>query len=271
MSPTSTDLTKRYELAQRAASAAGRLTLRYFRQEIQVHRKADDSPVTIADREAEKLLRYEIAKSFPADAIVGEEYPETPGTSGFRWILDPIDGTKSFISGVPLYGTLVGVEHNGQSVIGVIYIPGLDECVHAARGHGAWYEAKGTTPQPARVSTCPQLSQGLLLTSQIDSFARRGASRAYQQLEQAAWITRTWGDCYGYLLVATGRAAVMIDPVMNLWDAGAVQPILEESGGTFTDWQGTSTIYGGEGIATNGHVLSEVLTVTRQFPQTVTC
>ena len=179
--------------------------------------------------------------------------------------MDPIDGTKSFISGVPLFGTLIGVERDGQSVVGVIYMPGLDECVYAARGRGAWYEVAGAQRQAARVSSCARLADGLFVTTQIDSFHERHAEEVYRQLEKVAWITRTWGDCYGYLLVATGRAAAMIDPVMNLWDAAALQPILEESGGTFTDWRGQPSIYSGEGVGTNGLVLPEVLKVTKKF------
>jgi histidinol phosphatase-like enzyme (inositol monophosphatase family) len=265
MSITDAELRNRFELARSAARAAGQLTLEYFRRDVRIDRKADGSPVTMADREAEQLLRDQIARAFPGDGIVGEEYAETKGSSGFRWILDPIDGTKSFICGVPLYGTLVGVERDGRSEIGVIYMPGLDECVYAQRGFGAWYERSGAAAQPARTSSCVHLAEGLLVTSQVDSFAHRNAWFVYQQLEKAASITRTWGDCYGYLLVATGRAAVMIDPQMNLWDAAAVQPILEEAGGTFTDWQGEPTIASGDGIGTNGHVLHEVLAVTKPF------
>jgi histidinol phosphatase-like enzyme (inositol monophosphatase family) len=267
------DLVPRYQLARRIAHSAGQLTLRYFRQDLQVDRKSDDSPVTVADREAEKLLRQQISAAFPHDGILGEEFPETPGTSGFRWILDPIDGTKSFICGVPLYGTLVAVEcvgdseFAGDSVIGVIYLPALREGVHAASGHGAWYQMADGEPEPALVSQRSRLADGVLLTSQVDSFADRGAADAYRQLEQAAWITRTWGDCYGHLLVATGRAEVMIDPVMCLWDCAPLQPILEEAGGTLTDWQGKATIHAGEAIATNDLLLPEVLAVTRQFPR----
>ena len=261
------DLQSRLELAVRAARAAGRGTLAYFQQDnFAVERKSDDSPVTVADREAEQLLRRMILAEFPHDAIVGEEFGEQPGSSGFRWIVDPIDGTKSFISGVPLYSTLIGVEHDQQSLIGVIYVPGLDECVSAAKGLGAVYQ-KGETQQPARVSARESLASGLFVTSQVDSFAQRGAADAFLRLQQAAYITRTWGDGYGYLLVATGRAEAMVDPKMNVWDAAAMQPILEEAGGTFTDWQGVPTIFGGEGVATNGRVLDEVLRVTRDFPR----
>ena len=258
------EITKRAQLARRAAKQAGQLTLQYFQQDnYQVDRKEDDSPVTIADREAEELLRQIISDAFPDDAILGEELPETPGTSGFRWILDPIDGTKSFITGVPLYGTLVAVEYESVSVIGVILIPALGECVWAARGQGAWFQRNDEPPVPAKVSTTESLQQSTFLTTQIDSFQSDQRRAAFEKLQAAARITRTWGDCYGYLLVATGRAEVMVDPEMNLWDAAALQPILEEAGGSFTDWQGTATIHSGEGIATNGHVAQQVLAITR--------
>ena len=260
------DLTSRLELAITAGRAAGQLTLNWFLAGVEVERKADQSPVTIADKSAEQLLRQRIADAFPFDAILGEEFGETKGTSGFRWILDPIDGTKSFISGVPLYGTLVAVEHSGQALVGLIYMPALDEGAYAEVGGGAWHFRGQETPRQTFVSTNPRLADGVFVTSQIDSFARRNAAAAFERLSQAASITRTWGDCYGYLLVATGRAEIMVDPVMNLWDGAAVLPIIEEAGGTFTDWQGNRTFHAGEGIATNGHVLEEVLAITRLSP-----
>ena len=259
MSALQNEVAARAGTAREIAAEAGRLTLRYFQREIEVDRKDDNSPVTIADRQAETLLRERIEASFPDDAIFGEEFPEKSGNSEFRWILDPIDGTKSFISGVPLYGTLVAVEHNGKNVAGVILIPALGECVFAAEGKGAWYTKGDADPVPARVSSAKTLAEGLFVTSQIDSFVGRGAMSAYHALEQAAGITRTWGDCYGYLLVATGRAVAMVDPIVNAWDVAAVEPILREAGGTFTDWKGNSGDFIGEGVGTNGHVLPEVL------------
>lgn len=259
----SADLAKRWTFAVEIARAAGRHTLSYFQQNVQVDRKSDQSPVTIADREAELLARERISRSFPEDAVLGEEFGETPGKSGYRWIIDPIDGTKTFISGVPLYSTLIGLEYSGRSVAGVIYLPALDEGVHAARGGGAWHFAKDLPQVAARVSSRSQLADGIFITSQVDSFIQRGAAQVFEQLQAKAYITRTWGDGYGYFLVATGRADVMIDPAMHLWDAASLQPVLEEAGGTFTDWQGKPTIYSGEGIATNGVLLEEVLTITR--------
>jgi histidinol phosphatase-like enzyme (inositol monophosphatase family) len=261
------EIAARLDLARRAACDAGKLTLSFFRGDaFAVEAKSDGSPVTEADRQAERELRRQIADSFPYDAILGEEYGEQSGTSEFRWIMDPIDGTKSFVRGVPLYGTLVGVEHAGDPVAGVIYIPPLDECVYAARGTGAWLTRGSGQPARAGVSKRERLADGLFLTSQVSSFARRGAAEAYSRLQRAAGVTRTWGDCYGYLLVATGRAEAMVDPIMNLWDAAAAAPIVEEAGGTFTDWSGKRTVASGEGVATNGLVLAEVLAITREYP-----
>jgi histidinol phosphatase-like enzyme (inositol monophosphatase family) len=260
------EVAQRLKLALSAGREAGRLTLRYFQQDnFEVERKSDASPVTIADRSAEQLLRERIAAAFPPDGVLGEEFGETAGTSGFTWILDPIDGTKSFISGVPLYGTLVAVEHEGRSLAGVVYIPGLDEGVFASAGNGTWHFRGSDQPRRCHVSKRPRLADGLFVTSQVDTFVKRGAARALNALESAAYISRTWGDCYGYLLVATGRAEVMVDPILNVWDAAAMQPIIEEAGGTFTDWQGQPTIHAGEAIATNGLVLDEVLAITRAY------
>ncbi len=266
--PLDAQIAARLALARSAGVEAGRLTMQYFQTtNFQVERKSDDSPVTIADRSAEQLLRERIAASFPHDGILGEELGTTEGTSGFRWILDPIDGTKAFIHGVPLYGTMVAVEHEGRCPAGLVYMPGLDEGVYASAGQGTWHFRGAAAPQRVGVSSKSRLAEGLFVTSQVDTFARRGAQAALEALQAAAYITRTWGDCYGYLLVATGRAEVMVDPTLNVWDAAAVQPIIEEAGGTFTDWNGEPTIHAGEAIATNGKVLDEVLAITRKARQ----
>jgi histidinol-phosphatase len=254
------DLEPRLALAVEAAKEAGRITLEYFRRDdLEVGLKCDDTPVTAADRLAEEHLRRRIAAVFPDDGILGEELAEQPGTSGLRWILDPIDGTKSFIHGVPLYSTLIGVECEGQSVLGVIRIPAMDECVYAARGLGAWYVRADQPRRPARVSPQRSLAGSLFLTSEVLSFDKTRRRAAFDRLQTAARLTRTWGDGYGYLMVATGRAEVMVDPAMALWDAAAMPAILEEAGGTFTDWSGNPAYQAGEGVATNGLVLPEVL------------
>lgn len=258
------ELTPRLELARQAARDAGRLTLRYFqRAGLQVDVKQDASPVTVADREAEQLLRKQISAAFPHDGILGEEFGEQPGNSGFRWILDPIDGTKSFIYGVPLYSVLIGIEREGESRVGVIYVPAMDEMVYAAQGQGAWHVRAAGPPQPARVSKTKTLADSLFCTSGLTGFHKRGASDVFERLTKAAKVGRTWGDGFGYLLLATGRADVMVDPAMFLWDAAPLPPILQEAGGTFTDWKGNVTIAGGEGIGANGFLLDEVLRLVR--------
>ncbi len=248
----------------RTPREAGAVTLEYFRSaNLQVDRKSDRSPVTEADRRSERLLRDRIANEFPGDAILGEEFGETPGDSGFRWILDPIDGTKSFIHGVPLYGTLVGVEFEERSQVGVIEIPALDERAWAAAGQGAWYQRGEGPPTPAVVSDCRELSEAALLTSEVEGFALVDRWDTLHKLQAEAGLVRTWGDCYGYLLLVSGRADAMVDPRMHVWDAAALQPILEEAGGTFTDWEGQPSIHSGNGVATNGHLLEQVLEITR--------
>jgi histidinol-phosphatase len=262
-------INRRLELAVAAARQAGRGTLEYFRRDdLEVQRKGDDSPVTVADRQAEQQLRVQIAEVFPEDTIFGEEFPERAGTSGFRWILDPIDGTKSFIHGVPLYSTLVGVEFEGRSVLGVIVIPALDEGVYAAAGQGAWYFQGDKPLKKAQVSDCSLLEEALFLTSEVSNFDEIQRRDVYYRLQAATRLTRTWGDGYGYLMVATGRADVMVDPLMQAWDAAPMVPILEEAGGRFTDWQGRPTTHSGQGIATNGRLLDEVLAITRERSET---
>lgn len=249
--------------AIKLAELAGQSTLEFFQKaSTEVEIKGDNSPVTIADKTAEKRIRAELEKQFPDDAILGEEFGEQAGTTEYQWIVDPIDGTKSFISGVPLYSTLVGVVTGGKCVCGVIYIPGMDEVVCATIGLGAWHSTGGNFSQ-CQVSDKP-LDRGLFVVSQVDSFAEHGFGEGYRKVEQTAYITRSWGDGYGYLLVATGRAEVMADPIANPWDLAAVQPVVEEAGGKFTSIAGESTFAGGNGVGTNGSVHQQVLKLLGQ-------
>lgn len=244
------------EFAVELARGAGDIALKYFRKRPETSTKSDGSYVTIADREAEAYLRRQIAERFPDDAIIGEEEGESPGRSGRRWIVDPIDGTFAFVHGVPFYGVLIGLEIDGESSVGVINIPALDEIVSAARGSGCFLNG-----EPARVSNTARLEDALLLSTDFTACERYGFGRAAELLQSRAKTSRTWGDCYGYVLVATGRADVMLDPVMNLWDCAALLPIVEEAGGTFTDWRGAHRIDGGNSIATNGLLFDEVMSV----------
>ncbi|HEX6623452.1 MAG TPA: inositol monophosphatase family protein [Pyrinomonadaceae bacterium] len=240
------------------ARGAGEITLRYFRKKFDTRRKANKTFVTEADLEAEAFLRREIAARYPEDAILGEEEGAREGTSGRRWIVDPIDGTYSFVHGVPFYGVLVGLEIEGEPSVGVIHMPALGETAYAARGLGCFLNG-----ETARVRETRTLEESLVLATDFGTCGRYGFGRAADELQRRAGQRRTWGDCYGYLLVATGRADVMLDPVMNVWDCAALLPVVEEAGGTFTDWQGQRTIHGGNAIATNGLLFEEVMAIVR--------
>ncbi len=263
VTPTPPQLETRLAFAVEIARQAGDQTLELFRTpSLDVDRKSDGSPVTAADRAAEKLLRQRITEQFPDDAILGEEFGETPGTSSYRWVLDPIDGTKAFISGVPLYTTLVAVLHKNEPQIGVIFAPAAGEMVYAGRGLGCWHVVGAAEPRRSVVSEVDKLGNAVCVTSSVRSFSTErtvDGRPVYDRLESACRITRTWGDAFGYLLVATGRAEIAIDPAMSLWDTASLQPIIEEAGGQFFDWQGKATVHSEEAVATNGKLASAVL------------
>jgi len=240
------------------ARGAGDITLQYFRKQPETSTKADGSYVTIADRQAEDYLRKQIAERFPDDGVLGEEHGESAGRSGRRWIVDPIDGTFAFVHGVPFYGVLIALEIDQQLVAGVVNMPTLGEIISAAKGVGCFFNG-----EPARVSNTSKLEDALLLSTDFFACAQYGFGRAAELMQARAKTSRTWGDCYGYVLVATGRADVMLDPVMNFWDCAALLPIMEEAGGTFTDWRGVRTASGGNSIGTNGLLFDEVMSLIK--------
>ena len=260
MSGTANDLADRLEFAVALAAEAGELILRHYGDaDLSVDRKSDDSPVTAADREAEQLIRVRVSERWPGDGVLGEEFGETPGTSGFRWILDPLDGTKSFIHHVPLFGTLVGLEHDGVMVAGVCRMPALDEVVYGGIGLGAWWQRGSDEPRVARVSNVERLDRALFCTTTITGWKTTGRQAIFDRLCDAAGLVRGWSDCYGHLLVATGRADVMVDPEMNTWDAAALLPILQEAGGHFVTLDGRAVVDGGNGLSVNSAIRDEVL------------
>jgi len=209
--------------------------------------------VTIADRRAETAARDWIAARFPDDGIIGEEFGSTRPHARRRWLVDPIDGTKTFIRGVPLWGTLVAVAEGPRVLAGAAYYPAVNELVAAGRGHGCWWNDARCS-----VSAVSSLETATVLTTD-DRFPDAPARRsAWASLASRALVARTWGDCYGYLLVATGRAEVMVDDIVSPWDAAAVEPIIMEAGGLFTDWGGTQTAFGKSAVATNLALASDV-------------
>jgi histidinol phosphatase-like enzyme (inositol monophosphatase family) len=246
------------EVAIEVAWVGGRTALGWFRNLPGVEQKPDGSPVTVADTAAETRMRELIQSRFPGHAVLGEEGGAIgPENAEIRWILDPIDGTRAFVAGVPLFGTLVAVEIGGSSEVGVIYHPALDEMVAAASGLGCRVNGRR-----CRVSDKTRLSEALVVCTNIAD-ARRRAPEGWERLERGTALQRTWGDCYSYTLVATGRAEIAVDPVMNLWDNAALLPVVEEAGGRFTDWTGARTIHGGDALATNGHLHDAALALLR--------
>jgi histidinol phosphatase-like enzyme (inositol monophosphatase family) len=239
-------------VATEAAYLGGKRTLAYFGAGVDVEIKSDNTPVTRADRESEELIRACISRHFPTHAIIGEEGGLKSGDNNFKWIIDPIDGTKTFVHGVPFYGVLIGVEVRGEASVGAIYMPALDEMVCAATGLGCSWNSR-----PARVSPISKLEEAVLLTTSVKTASER--TGAWDVLAARTKMQRTWGDCYGYLLVATGRAEIMIDPQMNPWDCAPMMPILREAGGHFTTWDGEPTIWGPDSVATNAALNAQVL------------
>lgn len=240
------------DFAVGAAFEAGRHALSHFQTRLDVDRKSDSSPVTVADREGEALLRRRIEERFPGHAILGEEMGASEKDSRHRWILDPIDGTRSFARGVPLFGVLLALEIEGDVVAGVCYLPALDEMIAAGRRLGCRWNGR-----EARVSAVTSLADALVSLTEPGSLdeEHRGF---WTRLKRRAGTVRGYSDCYGHCLVATGRLEVMLDPVMNLWDCAALAPIVEEAGGTFTDWSGRRTVDGGSAISTNGACFDEL-------------
>lgn len=231
-------------IARHAAALAGEVIMPVYERGFTVELKSDNTPVTIADRNAETAIRDFILRECPRHGFLGEEFGETPGDGRHRWIVDPIDGTKSFIHHVPLFGTLIALERDGQPVVGVIACHAAGETAYAATGLGAFLNG-----EPAHVSAASDLASSTILTtspSRLDSMY----PAAWSALSQSGALLRSWGDCYGYLMVATGRADAMLDPEMNLWDLAALYPVITEAGGRLTTWAGLDAI-GDSAVASN--------------------
>jgi len=244
---------KEREIALSLLKEAGELTLRYFGKDIDVETKADDSPVTVADRGAEALIREGLQIAFPEDGILGEEHGEQKGSSGRRWIIDPIDGTQSFIRGVPFYGTLLALEVGEYVPLGLMGFPALSMNLWAVQGQGAWRD-----DQRISVSRVDRLKKATVLTTDASPGHFGTEAGAFQRILEGCGRQRGWGDCYGYALVAMGQAEAMFDPILAPWDCAPMLPILEEAGGIFVDWRGNRTIHGLSGIAMNGSLRDEI-------------
>ena len=234
------------------ARLAGDVALRHFRRGVAVEWKTDGSPVTIADREAEQAARDWIGRRYPDHGILGEEQGETGIGAAYRWIVDPIDGTKTFVRGVPLWGTLVAVAMGDTVVAGAAYFPAVSEMIAAAPGAGCWWNGSR-----CQVSAVAALADATVLTTDERFPHTPQHAEPWRALSAKSAVARSWGDCYGYLLVATGRAEVMVDGIVGAWDTAPLLPIVAEAGGVFTDWSGRATAFGGSAIATNALLARE--------------
>ena len=248
------------DFAKEIAWEAGKLTLGHFQTGVRPEWKEDDSPVTVADRGAEYLMRQRIEAKYPSHAILGEEFEaKNSAEASHRWIIDPIDGTKSFIRGVPIYGVLVCLEIEGKPAVGVANFPGLSEMVYAADGLGCFWNGRRT-----RVSDTATLDRAMMTHIDAASFSKYpGKGEAFERLSKATYYNMGLCDAYGYALVATGRMEIACDPIVNSYDIAPFAPIMREAGGYCGDWQGNETIYAGESLATTQTLLPQVLETIR--------
>lgn len=254
------ELQRILDFARQITYEAGRLTLGYFYRGVEIIDKDDGSPVTIADREAELLIRRAIEKTFPDHGILGEEHgtKEPRNGSPYTWYIDPIDGTKSFIHGVPLYTNLLGVLREDRSVVGIVQTPALGEQVSAAEGLGCWLNGRAI-----RVSQVDDIAKAALLTTDTRGLEVDAATQGWRALYDKCRYPRTWGDGYGYTLVASGRAEIMLDAKSASYDVAPLPVIMREAGGAFFDWTGEETIFGGNGAACNAKFVERVKAALR--------
>lgn len=250
------------------AEACERALFHFHAPDLAVQQKADRTPVTAADLEIESLLRRGIRERFPHDSLLGEEHGEEAGTSGWRWVIDPIDGTISFARGVPLFGILVGLEHGDEVLAGICAMPAIGETVSAAAGRGAWLERRRSGGRversPLRVGACGDLAEALVCVGGGEYFRMGGADPAFAAVHAAAGRVRGWCDCHGGVLAASGRADGWVDPLMHPWDAAPFPVIFAEAGGVFTDWRGRPGIRGGSAVAGNPVIHAALLETVRR-------
>lgn len=245
--------------ARQLAYRAGRITLSHYNKGIQHALKDDESPVTAADQATEEFIRGEIEKNYPDHAIMGEEFGEKAGEKHpFRWIVDPIDGTKSFMKGVPFYSVLIALEFEGVSRVGAVCFPALDEILYAADGLGCWWNGRRT-----RVSEVHDLKQAVFAYTSWSGFRTTKRLEALERFHKECFFGRGWGDAYGYHMVATGRAEIMLDPTIAIWDVAPFAPILREAGGYFGSWDGKEGHIYGEGLACNAALKKQILKLIR--------
>ena len=247
------------KIALKTAELAEENILKFYQNDVGVEWKADKTPVTIADKGTEELARKFWAKETPGFGVIGEEFGIESPDAEYQWVIDPIDGTKSFIHGVPLFGTLIGLYRKNVPIASVIRLPAMKSAVWAVNGGGAFLDGR-----EVRASKVSQLSDALVLSGTVNTMEDKGFGEGFTKLRRSARLHRGWGDCYGYYLVASGRAEIMVDPVVSLWDIAPFPLLMKEAGGKFSTIDGKTELFDANGkptapiyegftsIATNG-------------------
>ena len=252
------DWRNRYDAALIAAEQAGTFALQYFDREVAVEWKVDDSPVTIADRGSENLLRKSLVGQLNHDGFLGEEFGDTPGSSGYRWIIDPIDGTRSFVRGIPIWACMIGLEFKGELIAGVVALPAMKQVFRALRGDGAYRDNRRI-----RVSDIATLDKSHVYYSSISWFTKAGADKQFLNLVSLTERQRGFGDFYGFMMVAQGSGEIALDHGVHAWDIAAIEPIIAEAGGKLTAWDGKLDIERSDVLATNGLMHEQALKIMR--------
>ncbi|WP_329104185.1 histidinol-phosphatase [Micromonospora sp. NBC_01699] len=253
------DLSLAHVLADTADSIS---TARFRAHDLHVESKPDLTPVTDADQAVERAIRATLARTRPRDGVLGEEYGTSPAAAGAgsrQWVIDPIDGTKNFVRGVPIWATLIALMEDDQPVVGLVSAPALGRRWWAATGHGAYAGKHTAAATPIKVSGVRRLADASVCYSSLDGWAENGRLPAMLELIQGGWRSRAFGDFYGYMLVAEGAVDIMVEPELSLWDLAALIPIVTEAGGTFTDLAGRPGPAGGSAVASNGLLHSDLL------------
>jgi histidinol-phosphatase len=248
----------RYEVMVEAVRAAGQVALEFFDGNVAIEWKNDQSPVTVADRTAERVFRDRVAADFPGDGFFGEEFGDSPGTSGYRWIIDPIDGTRCFVRNISHWATLVGLEHAGEMIAGVSYAPADGQLFRALRGDGTY-----KNDRRVRVSDVATLDRALACYSGARFFQDAGKERQFLNMVRGVEGARGYGDYYGFVLVAQGSSDLMVDYGVHEWDIAGLKVIVEEAGGRFTDWDGGSDLRRPDCVASNGKLHDAALAILR--------
>jgi len=245
------------ETAVAAARAAGEIAMRHFRTDLAVETKPDHSPVTEADRACERRIVEILLSEFPDYGLCGEEQGEQPGKTARRWIIDPIDGTKSFVRGIPFFATLIGLEQDGEIVLGVVHAPAMGELLFATKGGGA-YDERGKRLEVSRID---RLSAAMVSFGGLEIFRRAGRWTSFERLVDSTARQRGYGDYLGSTAVIRGWSEAMLELDVKPWDLAPLKILVEEAGGRMTDFTGRATIYGGSAVVTNGRIHDEVLEI----------